>query len=90
VAKPLKVEAKGWGTRRLVRMNKYGFPCSKPRKAYQIPWTTGDIAQTPDGIVGRVVMQTEKLIEIRIDGNRHRCKPDQAKPIHRKDGYNYG
>lgn len=87
--KILKVKSIGQGTRRLCRMNKFGFPCSKPRKKYNIPWRTGDIARTKSGIIGRVVVQNEKLLEIRVDGNRHRCKPTEIKPVHRKDGYSY-
>jgi 5-methylcytosine-specific restriction endonuclease McrA len=87
--KILKVKSIGQGSRRLCRMNKFGFPCSKPRKKYNIPWRTGDIARTKSGIIGRVVVQNEKLLEIRVDGNRHRCKPTGLKPVHRKDGYSY-
>lgn len=87
--KILKVKSIGQGTRRLCRMNKFGFPCSKPRKKYNIPWRTGDLARTESGIIGRVVVQNEKLLEIRVDGNRHRCKPTEIKPVHRKDGYSY-
>jgi 5-methylcytosine-specific restriction endonuclease McrA len=87
--KILKVKSIGQGTRRLCRMNKFGFPCSKPRKKYNIPWRTGDITRTESGIIGRVVVQNEKLLEIRVDGNRHRCKPTEIKPVHRKDGYSY-
>lgn len=87
--KVLKVKAVGWGTRRLCRIDKNGFPCSRPRKAYDTPWKTGDIAKTSDGVTGRVVVQNEKRIEIRVDKKRHYCKPEQVKPIHRKDGYSY-
>lgn len=88
-SKILKVKATGYGTRRLCRMDKFGFPCSKPRQLYKTPWKTGDIAQTLDGIVGRVVVQNEKRIEVRVNGKRHYCKPDEVKPMHRKDGYSY-
>jgi 5-methylcytosine-specific restriction endonuclease McrA len=88
-SKILKVKATGFGTRRLCRMNKFGFPCSKPRQTYNISWRTGDIARTPEGIVGRVVVQNERRLEIRVKGTRHYCKPDEVKPMHRKDGYSY-
>lgn len=86
---PLLVKATGWGTRRLCRMNKYGFPCSKPRQKYNIPWKTGDIARTIDGVVGRIVVQNEKRLEVRVNGTRHHCKVKEVKPMHRKDGYSY-
>ncbi|MEQ9483623.1 RNA-guided endonuclease IscB [Coleofasciculus sp. F4-SAH-05] len=87
--KILQVKATGHGTRRLCRMDKFGFPCSKPRQSYKTPWKTGDIARTLDGVVGRVVVQNEKRIEVRVNGKRCYCKPDQVKPMHRKDGYSY-
>jgi len=89
VTHPLIVKATGHGTRRLCRMNKYGFPCAKPRQQHDTHWRTGDIAKSPDGILGRVVVQSAKAIEIRVDGIRHRCKTLEAKPVHRKDGYSY-
>lgn len=87
--KPLMVTCTGWGTRRRVRMNKYGFPCSKPRKIYDLPVKTGDIAKHPDGAVGKIVIQSSKGVEIRENGNRHRCKISDVKTMHRKDGYRY-
>ncbi|PSB55197.1 RNA-guided endonuclease IscB [Chamaesiphon polymorphus] len=88
-SKILKVKATGYGTRRLCRMDKFGFPCSKPRQSYKTSWKTGDIARTIDRIIGRVVVQNEKRLEVRVNGKRHYCKPDEVKPIHRKDGYSY-
>jgi 5-methylcytosine-specific restriction endonuclease McrA len=87
--KILKVKSTGHGTRRLCRMDKFGFPCSKPRRSYNTSWKTGDIARTRSGIVGRVVIQNDKRLEVRADGKRHYCKPDEVKSIHRKDGYSY-
>lgn len=85
----LRASAKGQEIRRLCRMDKYGFPCSKPRQSYDIPWKTGDIAKTLTGIIGRVVVQNEKRLEVRVNGKRHYCKPSEVKPMHRKDGYSY-
>ncbi|MEQ9551833.1 MAG: hypothetical protein RIM23_19760 [Coleofasciculus sp. G3-WIS-01] len=76
-------------SRQLCRMDKFGFPCSKPRQSYKTPWKTGDMARTLDGVVGRVVVQNEKRIEVRVNGKRCYCKPDEVKPMHRKDGYSY-
>jgi 5-methylcytosine-specific restriction endonuclease McrA len=87
--KILQVRATGAGTRRLCRIDKFGFPCSKPRQSYPTPWQTGDIAKTLTGVVGRVVVQNEKRLEIRVNGKRHYCKPNEVKPMHKKDGYSY-
>lgn len=89
VSKILRVKSTGGITRRVCRMSKYGFPCSEPRKTYNTPWKTGDIGKTINGVVGRVVVQNEKRIEVRVDGKRHYCKPIEVKPMHRKDGYSY-
>jgi len=32
---PLEVKANGHGNRQNVRMNKYGFPCSKPKQPFK-------------------------------------------------------
>jgi hypothetical protein len=47
--KILSVKASGQETRRLCRMDKFGFPCSKPRQTYHHGWKTGDIAISPTG-----------------------------------------
>jgi 5-methylcytosine-specific restriction endonuclease McrA len=87
--KILRVKATGFGTRRLCRIDKFGFPCSNPRQTYNTPWKTGDIGRTTQAIVGRVVVQNQKRLEIRVNGVRHYCKPHEVKPMHRKDGYSY-
>ncbi|MBP5977330.1 RRXRR domain-containing protein [Brasilonema sp. CT11] len=87
--KILRVKATGFGTRRLCRIDKFGFPCSNSRQTYNTPWKTGDIGRTTQAIVGRVVVQNEKRLEIRVNGVRHYCKPHKVKPMHRKDGYSY-
>lgn len=89
INKILRVKSTGHGTRRLCRMDKFGFPCSKARQRYAIPWKTGDTARTLDGVVGRVVVQHEKRLEVRVNGKRYYCKPDEVNPVHRKDGYSY-
>lgn len=70
IAKPLSITSKGKGRRRLCRINKLGFPCSKPRQAYQHQWNTGDLASCK-GVTGRVVVQSATRLEIRIKGVRH-------------------
>ncbi len=88
--KILSVKTTGHGCRRLVRMDKFGFPCSKPRAAYSHGWQTGDIAIAPNGERGRVVVQSATRLEVRIAGKRIGGKLDVFKCVHRKDGYSYG
>lgn len=89
VTKILSVKANGKGTRRLCRMNKFGFPCSKPRTTYKHGWQTGDIA-TGMGVTGRIVVQSATRLEIRVDGKRSGGKIEGFKCLHRKDSYSYG
>jgi 5-methylcytosine-specific restriction endonuclease McrA len=86
----LSVKATGHGCRRLVRMDKFGFPCSKPRQTYSHGWQTGDIAIAPNGERGRVVVQSATRLEVRIAGKRIGGKLAVFKCVHRKDGYSYG
>jgi 5-methylcytosine-specific restriction endonuclease McrA len=88
--KILSVKATGHGCRRLVRMDKFGFPCSKPRQKYSHGWQTGDIAIAPNGERGRVVVQSATRLEVRVDGKRIGGKLSAFKCMHRKDGYSYG
>lgn len=89
---PLLVQAKGHGNRQYCRMNKYGFPCSKPRQSHTHGWKTGDIGKvTKNGItyVGRIVPQSNTRLEIRIGKQRIGSKVDHFTKIHSKDGYTY-
>jgi len=86
--KILSVKATGKGTRKLCRINKFGFPCSNPRQAYQHGWQTGDIA-TGKGVTGRVVVQSATRLEIRVDGKRIGGKLNDFKLLHSKDSYSY-
>lgn len=86
--KILSVKATGKGTRRLCRINKFGFPCSKPRQAYEHEWQTGDIATGKDA-TGRVVVQSATRLEIRVNGKRVGGKLSDFKLLHSKDSYSY-
>jgi len=87
--KPLNVKATGQGTRRLSRINKFGFPCSSPRQSYDHGWNTGDIA-IGKGVTGRVVVQSATRLEIRINKKRIGGGLVDFKKLHSKDGYSYG
>jgi 5-methylcytosine-specific restriction endonuclease McrA len=86
--KILSVKANGKGTRRLCRIDKFGFPCSKARQVYEHRWQTGDIA-TGKGVTGRVVVQSASRLEIRVDGKRISGKLSDFKLLHSKDSYSY-
>jgi 5-methylcytosine-specific restriction endonuclease McrA len=86
--KILVVKATGKGTRRLCRVNKLGFPCSKPRQTYTHKWRTGDIAYCK-GVTGRVVVQSATHLEIRVDGKRIFGKLSDFRLLHFKDSYSY-
>ncbi len=96
VDKPLIIRAKGWGNRRLCRINKFGFPCSKPRKSYSNGFSTGDLAhayitegRNKGTWFGRVVVQSERRLEIRINKLRIGGTIDKFKKVHARDGYEY-
>lgn len=84
----LSMKATGKGTRRLCRINKFGFPCSNPRQTYEHGWQTGDIA-TGKGVTGRIVVQSATRLEIRVDGKRIGGKLSDFKLLHSKDSYSY-
>ncbi len=86
--KILTAKATGQGTRRLCRINKFGFPCSEPRKTYLQEWKTGDIA-TKQGITGRVVVQSATRLEIRVNGKRIGGKLADFTKLYSKDAYSY-
>jgi len=86
--KILLVKATGQGTRRLCRINKFGFPISNPRQVHEHGWKTGDIA-TGIGVTGRVVVQSATRLEIRVDGKRVGGKLNDFKKLHRRDAYSY-
>jgi 5-methylcytosine-specific restriction endonuclease McrA len=86
--KPLLITSKGKGTRRLCRINKFGFPISKPRQTYEHGWNTGDLARGK-GVTGRVVVQSATRLEIRIKGIRHGGRLTEFARLHLKDSYDY-
>jgi 5-methylcytosine-specific restriction endonuclease McrA len=88
----LLITSTGRGTRRRCRIDKFGFPCSKPRQNYDIGWQTGDIAMTvKDGVkyVGKVVVQSEKRLEVRTGKLRIGGTLDKFVKLHSQDGYQY-
>ena len=88
ITKILSVKDTGQGTRKLCRINKFGFPCSNPRQTYEHNWQTGDIA-TGKGVTGRIVVQSATRLEIRVDGKRVGGKLTDFTLLHAKDSYAY-
>lgn len=86
--KPLLITCKGKGTRRLCRINKFGFPISKPRQNYEHGWSTGDLA-TLNRVTGRVVVQSATRLEIRVKGVRYGGRLSEFRRLHLKDSYDY-
>jgi 5-methylcytosine-specific restriction endonuclease McrA len=86
--KILTVKSTGKGTRKLCRINKFGFSCSEPRKKYPHKWETGDFA-TFKGVTGRVVVQSATRLEIRVNGKRLGGRLNDFSKIHSKDAYSY-
>ena len=87
--KILLVKATGQGTKRLCRINKFGFPCSEPRQTYSHGWKTGDFA-VGKGVTGRIVVQSATRLEIRVGGKRIGGRLNEFQKIHSKDGFSYG
>ncbi|NJL66651.1 MAG: HNH endonuclease [Richelia sp. RM2_1_2] len=91
-SQPLLIKAAGHRNKQYVRMNKFGFPASKPRKKYDIGWKTGDIAISINkGVkcLGRVLINDAKRFEMRINGKRISGKYGELTKLHRSDGYSY-
>jgi 5-methylcytosine-specific restriction endonuclease McrA len=86
--KILTVKASGQGTRRLCRINKFGFPCSKPREKHPHGWETGDFAYCK-GTTGRIVVQSATRLEIRVDGKPIGGKLTDFIKFHSQDAYSY-
>lgn len=96
--KPLKIKAKGHGTRQMCGTDKFGFP-TRHRSRTQIhkDFQTGDIVRAIvtsgkkiGNYVGRVLCRATGSFDIampkgRVAGISHKY----CQPIHRKDGYSY-
>lgn len=98
-SQPLRIKATGHGSRQMCRINKYGFPCSKPKQSFT-HCKTGDIVSitlTKPKVrfevgthKGRVKTPTEHGLEIKI-GEYRLVVGDMTsvKFIHKQDGYSY-
>ncbi|KAB8319201.1 HNH endonuclease [Tolypothrix campylonemoides VB511288] len=91
---PLQVKCNGHGNKQFVTMDAYGFP----RKSYEPKkvrkdWKAGDIIRVTkkDGtmLMGRVKKAAKKLVYIPFGGKEASFSSENAKAIHRSDGYRY-
>ncbi|MCG3212650.1 MAG: hypothetical protein FOGNACKC_06325 [Anaerolineae bacterium] len=92
--RPLTIKAMGRGSRQMCRVDKYGFPRSKPKSVKRVHgFQTGDMARAvvPTGKkagthVGRVVVKTSGSFRIgKVDGVNWKC----FTLLQRMDGYGY-
>lgn len=96
-SQPLRIDAKGWGCRQMVQIDKYGFP----RKGYKAKqkakgWNTGDIVSVITGkfagIVGRRLktVRFKGSFDIRLSAEKViSVSRNDIKAVQRRDGYNY-
>ena len=96
--KILQISAKGRGSRQMCRMDKYGFPRTKPKGSKLVEgFQTGDIvkALVPSGLnagkhLGRVIIKSSGFFEIKsknssVQGINHKY----CRLIQKGDGYLY-
>ncbi|MCV3217512.1 RNA-guided endonuclease IscB [Plectonema radiosum NIES-515] len=97
--KILTVKATGHGCRRMCRIDKFGFPCTKAKQTFT-HISTGDFVRVelrkdrkhvPSGIyTGRVKTPTDEGCEVVINGFRVTFSAmEDVFKIHRNDGYSY-
>ncbi|WP_293353704.1 MULTISPECIES: RNA-guided endonuclease IscB [unclassified Microcoleus] len=95
--KPLKVTAKGHGTRQRCRPDKYGFPARHaPKAKFYMGFTTGDIvkADIPSGkyagkYTGRIAIRFRPGFMLLLRDRRFDVHPKYLTTIHFSDGYEY-
>ena len=92
---PLRIRARGHGTRQLCGTDKYGFPIRHRQRVKQVQgWQTGDLGEAlvPAGVHrgrwrGRVTIRATGSFRVgRADGINWRY----CRRLHRADGYEYG
>lgn len=98
--KVLIVKATGHGSRRMCRLNKFGFPCTAPKQTFNHVETgdfvkvilTKDRKNVPSGTyTGRVKTPTDKGCEVVLNGFRVGfLNMKDVTILHRNDGYSYG
>lgn len=95
--KPLKVVAKGHGTRQRCRPDKYGFPARHaPKSKFFMGFTTGNMvkADIPKGKytgkhTGRIAIRFRPSFMLLLPNKRFDVHPKYLANIHKADGYEY-
>lgn len=102
--KPLLIKAMGRGHRQMQRVNKFGFPCAKPRERIKrrSGYQTGDIVRCVIGGKKYAGIYTARIAECgkgnqfavrRLDDPKapkmHLTNPNKMKIIQMSDGYSY-
>jgi 5-methylcytosine-specific restriction endonuclease McrA len=95
--KPLKITAKGHGTRQRCRPDKYGFPARHaPKAKFFMGFTTGDMvkADIPSGkyagkYTGRIAIRFRPSFMLLLPNKRFDVHPKYLTTIHKADGYEY-
>ena len=95
--KPLKVAAKGHGTRQRCRPDQYGFPkAHAPKAKFFQGFQTGDVvkADVPKGkfvgqYVGRIAIRFRPSFILQLPAQKFDVHPKYLKTIHKADGYEY-
>ncbi|MFP5270810.1 RNA-guided endonuclease IscB [Coleofasciculus sp.] len=95
--KPLKVAAKGHGTRQRCRPNKYGFPKAHAQSAkYFQGFQTGDIVKADVSTgkfagqyVGRIAIRFRPSFVLQLPAQKFDVHPKYLRTIHKADGYEY-
>lgn len=101
--KPLTLKATGRGLRQFCRINKYGFPRTKPKPHSKnfFGFKTGDMvrvtipegsrSKVPIGVyISRVVVRSSGWFDIKTKDSKVTIPYKYCKLIHFMDGYNYG
>jgi len=95
--RPLKVVAKGHGTRQRCRPDKYGFPARHaPKAKFFMGFATGDMvkADIPSGkyagkYTGRIAIRFRPSFRLLLLDKRFDVHPKYLIAIHKSDGYEY-
>ncbi|EDX70918.1 HNH endonuclease domain protein [Coleofasciculus chthonoplastes PCC 7420] len=95
--KPLKIAAKGRGTRQRCRPDKYGFPkAHAPKAKYFQGFQTGDIvkADVQKGkfagqYIGRIAIRFRPSFVLQLPTQKFDVHPKYLRTIHKADGYEY-
>lgn len=95
--KPLKVTAKGHGTRQRCRPDKYGFPARHaPKAKFYMGFTTGDIVKADirsgkyaGKYTGRIAIRFRPSFMLLLPDRRFDVHPKYLTTIHSSDGYEY-